>query len=36
MREFLQKKATLMVIGGLGLVAGSYWLLGGERSMSRS
>lgn len=32
MREFLQKKATLAVVGGLGLVAGSYWLLGGEAS----
>jgi hypothetical protein len=32
MREFLQKKAILAVIGGLGFAAGSYLLLGGESS----
>lgn len=28
MREFLQKKATLVMLGGIGLVAGSFCLLG--------
>lgn len=30
MREFLQKKAILAAVGGLGLVAGSYLLWGSE------